>query len=191
MFGNLRVHGSILLFVSWLFLFTGQVLAAAETGEYLKYQEPQPATSSWLATSGYIVSLLLTFLLVLALAYLTSRFLGQKMMTSGGRFGNGKIYATLSLGPNRAIYVIEIAGKFMVLGVTEQNITMLNEITSLSDIEQLKATQSVAVPPEQFSSVFYRQIDLLRQMQKKSLFSFTSDTSEFHAKEQDTDSRKR
>ncbi|WP_094607598.1 hypothetical protein SPSIL_023160 [Sporomusa silvacetica DSM 10669] len=190
MFGNLRVHGSILVFVSWLFLFTGQVLAAAETGEYLKYQEPQPATSSWFATSGYIVSLLLTFLLVLALAYLTSRFLGQRM-TSGGRFGSGKIYATLSLGPNRAIYVIEIAGKFMVLGVTEQNITMLNEITTLSDIEQLKATQNIAMSPEQFSSVFHRQIGLLRQMQKKSPFIFTSDTPEFREKEHDTDTRKR
>jgi len=190
MFVNLRVYGSIIVFVSWLFLFASQVLAAAETGEYLKYQEPQPATSSWLATSGYIVSLLLTFLLVLALAYLTSRYLGQRM-TNGGRFGSGKIYATLSLGPNRAIYVIEIAGKFMVLGVTEQNITMLNEITSLSDIEQLKATQNISMPPEQFSSVFHRQIGLLRQMQKKSPFTFTSDTPESREKEHDIDIRKR
>ena len=190
MLSNLRVSGGILTIVSCLVLFTGQVLAAAETGEYLKYQEPQAATSSWLATSGYIVSLLLTFLLVLGLAYLTSRFLGQRM-TSGGGFGSGKIYATLSLGPNRAVYVIEIAGKFMVLGVTEQNITMLNEITSLADIEQLKVTQNVDMPPEQFSSVFYRQIGLLRQFQNKFPYTFSSDTPEFPEKEHETDTRKR
>lgn len=190
MLSNWRVSGGILIFLICLSLLTGQVFAAAETGEYLKYQEPQPATSSWFATSGYILSLLLTFLLVLGLAYLTSRFLGKRM-TSGGGFGSGKIYATLSLGPNRAIYVIEIAGKFMVLGVTEQNITMLNEITSLSDIEQLKATQNIVMPPEQFSSVFQRQLGLLRKMQKKSTDTFSSDTLEFREKEHDTDSRKR
>lgn len=184
MLNNLRVSGSILIIVVLFLLFTGQVLAAAETGEYLKYQEPQPAASSWLAMSGYILSLLLTFLLVLGLAYFTSRFLGQRM-TRGGGFGSGKIYATLSLGPNRSVYVVEIAGKFMVLGVTEQNITMLNEITSLSDIEQLKTTQNIVMPPEQFSSVFHRQIGLLRQMQKKSPFTFASDTSKLHEKEHD------
>ena len=190
MLNNLRVSGGILVIVGFLSLFTGQVLAAAETGEYLKYQEPQPATSSWLATSGYILSLLLTFLLVLGLAYLTSRFLGKRM-TRGGGFGSGKIYATLSLGPNRAVYVIEIAGKFMVLGVTEQNITILNEITSLSDIEQLKATQNIGMPPEHFGSVFQRQLGLLKQMQKKSPYTFSSDSPEFREKEHETDIRKR
>ena len=190
MFNNLRVNGRILIVLGCLSLFAGRVLAAAETGEYLKYQEPQPATSSWLATSGYIVSLLLTFLLVLGLAYLTSRFLGKKM-TSGGGLGSGKVYATLSLGPNRAVYVIEIAGKFMVLGVTEQNITMLTEINSLTDIEQLKATENMSVPTEQFGSVFHRQLGLLRQIQKKFPYTFSSDTPEFPEKEHETDTRKR
>lgn len=187
---NLRVGSSILIMLGFLSLFAGQVLAAAETGEYLKYQEPQPATSSWLATSGYIVSLLLTFLLVLGLAYLTSRFVGKKM-AGGAGLGNGKVYATLSLGHNRGVYVIEIAGKFMVLGVTEQNITMLTEVSSLSDIEQLKATQNLGMPPEQFSSVFHKQLGLLRQMQRKFPYGSSSDTPEFLEKEHETDSRKR
>ena len=190
MFNNLRVGSGVLIIFGFLILFAGQVLAAAETGEYLKYQEPQPATSSWLATSGYIVSLLLTFLLVLGLAYLTSRFIGKKMAAGGG-LGNGKVYATLSLGPNRAVYVIEIAGKFMVLGVTEQNITMLTEINSLSDIEQLKSTQNLGMPPEQFSSVFHKQLGVLKQMQRKFPYTFSSDTPEFPEKEHETDSRKR
>jgi flagellar protein FliO/FliZ len=190
MFTHLRVSGGILSLFVFLFLFTGQVLAAAETGEYLKYQEPQPASTSWLATSGYIISLLLTFLLVLGLAYLTSRFLGKRMI-SGGGLGNGKVYTSLSLGPNRAVYVIEIAGKFMVLGVTEQNITLLTEINSLADIEQLKAIENIGMPPEQFSSVFHRQLGLLRQMQKKFPYTFSSDTPEFPEKEHETGSRKR
>lgn len=173
-----------------LCMFSGTALAAAETGEYLKYQEPQAATTSWLATGGYIFSLLLTFALVLGLAYFTSRFLGKRM-ASGGGLGNGKVYATLSLGANRAVYVVEIAGKYMVLGVTEHNISLLAEINSLADIEQLKTSEINRLPPEQFSSIFYKQLGLLRQMQKKFPYTFSSDTPEFPDKEHGTDSRKR
>lgn len=190
MFIKLRLTGCTLLLLAVVCLFAGQVLAAPESGEYLKYQEPQPAASSWLATGGYILSLLFTFLLVLGLAYITSRLLGKRMAIGKG-LGNGKVYATLALGPNRAVYVIEIAGKFMVLGVTDQNITMLTEINSLADIEQLKASENVDMPPEQFSSVFHKQLGLLRQMQQKFPYTLSSDTPEFPKKEHETDSRKR
>jgi flagellar protein FliO/FliZ len=187
---SLRLSGGILTILLTLSQLTSRVLAAAETGEYLKYQEPQPATSSWLMTSSYIFSLFVTFLVVLGLAYFTSRFLAQKM-TRGGGVGNGKICASLSLGPNRAVYVVEIAGKFMVLGVTEQNISLLSEITSLAEIEQLKAAQMSNVPPEQFGTVFYRQLVSLKQMQKKFPLVFSSNTPEIPEKESENDSRKR
>lgn len=188
---NFHVSGSIVLITIVLLLLTGQVLAAAETGEYLKYQEPQPTASSWLATSSYIISLLLTFLVVLGLAYYTSKFLAHRMTRAGG-FG-GKVYSTLSLGPNRAVYVVEIAGKFMILGVTEHNITLLNEITSLTEIEQLKALQPAAnsIPPEQFGSIFCRQIVSLKQMQNKFPLVFGSDTPTMRDKEPESDNRKR
>lgn len=191
MFNNLHVAGRSLLTAVVFLMLTSQVQAAAETGEYLKYQEPQATTSSWLSTGGYILSLILTFLLVLALAYLTSRFLGQKIGQGRG-YGTGKVYATLALGPNRAVYVVEMAGKFMVLGVTEQSITLLNEITSPSEIEQLKAAQNnPAMPPEQFSYVFSRQLQSLKQLQKDFQFAFHTDNRESHVKEQETDIRKR
>ncbi len=186
-----HVSGSVVLIIFVLLFLTGQVLAAAETGEYLKYQEPQPTASSWLATSSYIISLLLTFLLVLGLAYFTSKFLGQRMTRAGG-FG-GKVYSTLSLGPNRAVHVVEIAGKFMVLGVTEQNITLLNEITSATEIERIKALQSTAnaLPPEQFGSIFRRQLVSLKQMPRNFPLVFGSDTPETVDKEPENNNRKR
>lgn len=185
----IRIGGLLLLVV--LGIAASQIAGAAEaTGEYLKYQEPQPATSSWLATTGYVFSLLLTFLVVLGLAYLTARFLGQRL-TGGRVVGSGRICAMLSLGPKCAVYVVEIAGKYMVLGVTEQSITLLDEITSLPAIEQLKASQSSIRPPENFSNVFQRQMDLLRHMQKKPGFTFRSKISGLDDNEQDPDTGKR
>ncbi|SMC65845.1 flagellar biosynthetic protein FliO [Sporomusa malonica] len=171
-------------------LFTTHGLAAGETGEYLKYQEPQPPASSWLAASGYIVSLVLTFLLVLGLAYFTSRFLAQRINGSTG-LNSGKIHATLSLGANRAVYVVEIAGKFMVLGVTEHSISLLKEITALEDIEQLKVPMNNNLPPEQFENVFHRQLNSLKQLNKRFPAAFGSDTRELNEKEHENDIRKR
>lgn len=189
MFNYVRFKGSILLILV-LVLVTGQGLAAAEAGEYLKYQEPQPTTSSWLSTTSYIISLLITFAVVLGLAYLTSRFLAKKM-TGIRENPNSKIYTSLPLGPNRAIHVVEIAGKFLVLGVTEQNITLLSEITSLSEIEQLKSMNDASVSPEPFSNIFQRQIVSLKNMQNNFPLVFGLDTPEIREKEFQNDSRKR
>ncbi|HWR43155.1 flagellar biosynthetic protein FliO [Sporomusa sp.] len=190
MYNYLRCCGSILIIFSIVLLLTNHGLAAGETGEYLKYQEPQPPTSSWLAASGYVVSLILTFLLVLGLAYFTSRFLAQKINAPAG-LNSGKIHTTLPLGPNRAVYVIEIAGKFMVLGVTEQTISLLKEITSPEDIEQLKAQVNIGFPPEQFDNIFHRQLLSIKQLNKKFPAVFGSDTHEINEKEHENDIRKR
>lgn len=186
---NVRFRGSILLILV-LVLVAGQGVAATETGEYLKYQEPQPTTSSWLSTTSYIISLLITFAVVLGLAYLTSRVVAKKM-TGIRENPNSKIYTTLPLGPNRAIYVVEIAGKFLVLGVTEQNMTLLNEITSLSEIERLKSTNDVSVSPEPFSNIFQQQIASLKNMHNNFPLVFGLDTPEIREKEFQNDSRKR
>jgi len=160
-------------------LTIGQVYAADTNGGYLNYQEPQPAaTSSWLSTIAYVISLVATFAVVIGLAYFTSRFLGQKMGQAAVG-GDNRILVTLALGPNRAVYIVEVAGKFLVLGVTEHNITLLEEITDEIRIEKLKQ-QPAAIPvPNQFDKVFQRQLASLQQMSQKFPTAFnTKDRSE-------------
>jgi flagellar protein FliO/FliZ len=190
MFNRQSCCGGILVIFLITLLLTTPGLAAGETGEYLKYQEPQPAASSWLAASGYVVSLILTFLLVLGLAYFTSRFVAKRFNASAGP-NSGKIYTTLSLGPNRFVYVVEIAGKFMVLGVSEQSISLLKEIIDPEDIEKLKIPADTPFPPEQFENVFHRQLLSLKQLNKRFPAAFGSDTPEINEKEHENDIRKR
>lgn len=150
--------------------------AAGQAGEYLAYQEPpQPAGTSWLSTISYLFTLVLTFAVVIGLAYFTSRFLGQKM----GRFtggGDHRIVVNLPLGPNRAVQIVEIAGKYLVLGVTDHNITLLQEISDPLQIERLRATAESAAPPTQFDAVFQRHLASLQQMSNKfpGVFGHTS-----------------
>lgn len=177
-----RCFRCTLILCCLVLLFANCGLAAGEAPEYLTYQEPQPPATSWFAATGYVFSLLVTFLLVLGLAYFTSRFLGQKMNGPAG-LNQGKIHATLALGPNRAVYVVEIAGKYMVLGVTDQSISLLREITSPEDIAQLTAQAGAAVPAEPFANVFQRQLLVLKQLNKKFPAVFGLDTQEINEKE--------
>jgi flagellar protein FliO/FliZ len=162
--GSLRVWRALaaVLAVLWL---CGPVLAAGQGGEYLAYQEPQPAGSSWLSTMAYTVTLLVTFALVIGLAYFTSRFLGQRM----GRFsqaGDNRVLVSLPLGPSRGVFVVEVAGKFLVLGVTDHNVNFLQEITDPTMIERLRAA-SPPGPASQFDAVFQRQLSSLQQMSNR------------------------
>lgn len=146
--------------------FIGQVYGADSNGEYLQYQEPKPTTSvSWYSTISYIFSLIITFAFVIGLAYFASRFLGKKLGGISAN-GNSRIINVLSLGTNRAVYTVEIVGKFLVLGVTDHSITVLQEITDDEAIKELKNEQ-LMVPKDQFDGVFQRQIASLQQLSKK------------------------
>jgi flagellar protein FliO/FliZ len=155
----------VIVFLMGLFL-VGTVYAADPNGGYLQYQAPKPVEySSGLSMITYILSLLITFAVVIGLAYFASRFLGKKMGRMGA-MGHHKIIATLPLGTNRAVYIVEIAGKFLALGVTDHSITVLQEITDQIEIEKMKEVQ-VSMPETQFDKVFQRQLASLQRLSPK------------------------
>jgi len=140
------------------------IYAAGQTPEYLPYHEPQSAGSSWLSVLAYLFTLLITFLIVVALAFFTSRYLGLRM----GRatvVGDNKVILSLPLGPNRGVSVVQIAGKFLILGVTDHNINLLQEITDPAEADKLKNNPGVAVT--QFDTIFQKQLASLQQMSQK------------------------
>ncbi|HEY3424491.1 MAG TPA: flagellar biosynthetic protein FliO [Negativicutes bacterium] len=161
-----------------------QGYAEEAKGAYLKYQEPPaPAAASWLSTTSYVVSLLITFAVVLGLAYFSARFLGQKM----GKLGNtndNKVLSNLPLGPNRAVQVIEIAGKFLVIGVTDHTINLLQEITDPEEIEKMKQ-QPVTIADNQFDRVFQNQLASLQQISQKFPAVFGTNSKNAQENEQE------
>lgn len=165
-----------------LFIFVSIVLQAglalSAPNEYLAYQEPQqPAASSALSTFAYVVSLIITFAAVIALSYIASKFLGKKLGVPGFS-GDNRILVSLPLGSNKAIYIVEIAGKFLVLGVTDHNINVLQEITAPEEIEKLKnlTPKQQAMPP--FERVFENQLTSLQHMSKKFPAVFRQQTDD-------------
>lgn len=186
----LPFFGCCLVLICMVVMISGQIYAAEvpDNGNYLKYQEPTPASSSsWFSTIAYIFSLLITFALIIALAYFASRFLGHKIGNLSA-LGHNKIHAALSLGSNRTIYVVEVAGKFLIVGVTEHSINLLHEITSQEEIERL-ILQPSAGPTNQFDIVFQRHIASLQQMSHK--FAAVFDTHSKTQSESENEREKR
>ena len=118
--------------------------AAGETssggsGYLAAYQEadPHPSQTSVWSTLAYLLSLLVVFAFVLFLAYMASRFLGSRFAAVSSS-KEGKILETMSLGGSRSVCVVEIAGNILMLGVTENSVSLLKEITDPEEMEYLR-----------------------------------------------------
>ena len=136
--------------------------APAATSGYLQYQDPaaKPAGTAW-GTVVYVFSLILLFIGVVFLAYMTSRFLAVKMGGMGHGVGSA-IHTTLALGPNRNIHLVEMAGRFFVVGATEHSIQLLFEIDSPEQIAKIRETIQASSPS--FETALGGQILALKQI---------------------------
>jgi len=91
--------------------------------------------------TGAIVKMLAALALVLAvlvgLYWLLRRFLpGQAPGASGGAM---RLIGRLPLGPKKGVALVEVAGRVLVLGLGEQNVTLLATIDDQEKIRQLTA----------------------------------------------------
>lgn len=142
-----------------------KVMAAAENG-YLTYQEPAAnSTATSLSTLAYVFSLLLTFAIVVGLAYFTSKYLSQRLapaMQSGSMI----ILDVVSLGTNKALYLVEVGNRVFWLGVTDHSITHLQEFTDASFVAELRAKGGnfPGRTPPTFQNVFQQQIEALQRI---------------------------
>ena len=157
-------------------------LALAASDEYLKYNEPQPVASSALSSIAYVVSLLVVFGVVIVLAYATSRFLGERMGRMNTTADN-RIVLTMVLGQNKSLQVVEIAGKFLVLGVTDHSINLLKEFTEPEEIAKLRQGSIHTSETGQFEQIFTEQLSSLKQISKRFPKTFRNNANEVDKEE--------
>lgn len=156
--------------------------AAAQPGGYLQYQEPARTGSTPVSTIAYVLSLIVLFLGVIALAYFASRFIAVKMSGISQSAGTS-IHMTLSLGPNRNIHLVEMAGRFFVVGATEQSIQLLFEVESPEQIDRIKE-QSIQAKPS-FEAALGNQMNALKQIRDRfpAVFSHSGGAEQTHDQE--------
>tara|TARA_B100000686_G_scaffold133812_1_gene140820 strand:- start:127 stop:1446 length:1320 start_codon:yes stop_codon:yes gene_type:complete len=86
------------------------------------------------------------FALVLGLMFLV--FFGfKKYVLKNTAFGGGNklvnVLGTWFLGPKKNICLVEVAGEILVLGVSQENITLLSSVTSEAKIEEIKNASGI------------------------------------------------
>ena len=135
--------------------------AAGSSGYLSGYETPDPKPSpvSWWSTLAYLLSLLVIFGFVVAMAYFAARFLGGHFGKAVSRHG-GRLLVQLPLGPKSSVCVVEIAGKTFLLGVTEAQVSLLAEITDAEEIEALERA-SAALPAKMDGMMFSSQMGTL------------------------------
>ncbi len=73
------------------------------------------------------ITVLLIFIFVLVITYLTTRFVGgyqQKMLTNS----NIKVIETMRISNNKYMQIVNVADKYFVIAVSKDNVTYIGEV---------------------------------------------------------------
>lgn len=116
------------------------------------FMQPDLFTS---AVKTFSVLFILLALILIAL-YLVKRFWPNGAGLSGGTQWL-KVIASAPLAPKKMISLVEVAGEVVVLGLTEQNITMLTKVAQGDALQRMLKHQG----RETHHSPFYEQLKAL------------------------------
>lgn len=107
-----------------------------------------------------VIVVLVMFVGILYLAYITTKFIGKRYSVKGKQFKNLKVLETVAIGPDRQLMIVKTAGKCLLLGATPQNITLITELSE--DMLNNEFPEEEAVETMSFT-------DALRRVTKEKL----------------------
>ena len=77
---------------------------------------------------GSVLLALLGFILILYLAYFATKKIGKRMSIKGVGGKNIRIIDSISIGQHGSVLLIMTAGKLLLVGVTQQGMSLLSEL---------------------------------------------------------------
>lgn len=83
---------------------------------------------SLISNIGTVLMVILVFILILYMAYFATKKLGKRLSFKGVGNKNIKIIESISVGQNKAIMIVQSAGKTMLLGITQNGINLISEL---------------------------------------------------------------
>ncbi len=110
---------------------------------------PVPALNDWGTLGDMAVKLALVVALVYATVWFLRRYVGAAGGRSSGRKSSLQVLESQYLAPQRAIHLIAVGGKVLVVGSTPTQISFLSEITEPDQVESLR-TALVTAPDDPF-----------------------------------------
>ncbi len=98
---------------------------------------PKTASSVSVGVWAY-VKMLLTLGVVVGIIYVIYFFIKRKTAAGALDGEDSFVLLTQPLGPGKSVTVVFVAGKYLILGVTGDNVNLLSEIKDEKEIERLE-----------------------------------------------------
>ena len=87
-----------------------------------------PNTPSVFGTLFSILGALILFIGILFVAYWATRMTGKRFSLQGVQSKYIELLDQVALGPDRALLLVRVAGKVLLLGVSSQRVTYITEL---------------------------------------------------------------
>lgn len=136
-----------------------------EQGTLYSYEKPQIEEESY---SWLIIKTILVLGMLVGGFYYFFRFVTKK---AGIQVLGKEVIQILSLvpvGQNKFLQVVEIAGRILVIGVTESNISLITAIEDKEEIDRIRLLSSKSTPPKSggFQEYISKQLERVRGREK-------------------------
>lgn len=109
------------------------------------------------------VMAVLGFLLVIVLAYISTKYAGKKFSVKNTGNGNIRIIDRLPLGADKSLLIVNSAGKTLLIGVTSQHIELICELDESMICESADSSGTT----QDFYSVLKKNLEKLKKGSSK------------------------
>lgn len=100
-----------------------------------------------------LIGLILLCVVIIIASFFTTRFVGRKQM-GGGDSSNFEAIDAFRIDQNRYLQIIKVAGKYLLISVTKEQISLLSEL----DGEEIREREKKD-PPVSFKDIFAKALD--------------------------------
>lgn len=132
------------------------------------------------------VRMIITLLFVLGLIYLIYYILKKRLNYTGENEGESAVLFSQGIGTAKSVKVVHIGGKYLIIGVTNDNISYLSEITDEKEIERLEVlyNDKKVKSGDSFIDTFQSLIKRIGgKVPEKMNFDYEEDSVEFLKKQ--------
>jgi len=134
------------------------------------------------------IKVIIVLVVIIGIIYLISQFI-RKYMNVKTEIGEGtNVISSHAIGAGKWIQVVYVTGKFLILGVTNDNITLLSEVKDPKEIERLEVLMNEKKTEEGYNFVdvvssFLK--DKFNTTFKKEKFNYETDSIDFLSKQKE------
>ena len=127
------------------------------------------------------IKIIFVLIIIIGIIYFIAHFLKKYVYKTGQAGQAVDIVISQSLGPGKWIQVVNIGGKFLILGVTNDNISLLTEVKDKAEIERYEIimNEKKTEVGETFVDVVSTFLKDKFKKFKKDKFDYEVDTIEF------------